>query len=101
MLLRRKDLEDDIRSDLQVIAESTERVRKIVKGLLDFSRQTKLDREPTDVNVLIRTSISLIENQALLKGVSIHFNEGDNFAFGNLRPQPDTERVVEYDYKCP
>ncbi len=36
MLLRRKDLEDDIRSDLQVIAESTERVRKIVKGLLDF-----------------------------------------------------------------
>ena len=78
MLLRRKDLEDDIRSDLQVIAESTERVRKIVKGLLDFSRQTKLDREPTDVNVLIRTSISLIENQALLKGVSIHFNEGDN-----------------------
>ncbi|MEA3359683.1 MAG: ATP-binding protein, partial [Thermodesulfobacteriota bacterium] len=78
MLLRRKDLEDDIRSDLQTIAESTERVRKIVKGLLDFSRQTKLDREPTDVNVLIRTSISLIENQALLKGVSIHFNEGDN-----------------------
>ena len=78
MLLRRKDIEDDIRSDLQVIAESTERVRKIVKGLLDFSRQTKLDREPTDVNVLIRTSISLIENQALLKGVSIHFNEGDN-----------------------
>jgi len=78
MLLRRKDLEDDIRSDLQTIAESTERVRKIVKGLLDFSRQTKLDREPTDVNVLIRTSISLIENQALLKGVSIHFNQGDN-----------------------
>ncbi|MBN1226806.1 MAG: two-component sensor histidine kinase, partial [Deltaproteobacteria bacterium] len=78
MLLRRKDIGDDIRSDLQTIAESTERVRKIVKGLLDFSRQTKLEREPTDVNLLIKTSISLMENQALLKGVSMHFHEGEN-----------------------
>jgi two-component system, NtrC family, sensor kinase len=78
MLLRRKDIDDDIRSDLQTIVESTERVRKIVKGLLDFSRQTKLEREPTDVNLLIKTCVSLMENQALLKGVSVHFHEGEN-----------------------
>ncbi|MBW2004048.1 MAG: cache domain-containing protein [Deltaproteobacteria bacterium] len=78
MLLRRKDIEDDIRSDLQTIAESTERVRKIVKGLLDFSRQTKLDKEPTDVNMLIRSVISPMENQALVKGVSIKFDSGEN-----------------------
>jgi two-component system, NtrC family, sensor kinase len=78
MLLRRKDLEDEIRSDLQTIAESTERVRKIVKGLLDFSRQTKLDQEPTDVNMLIRSVISPMENQALVKGVSIKFDPGEN-----------------------
>ena len=54
MLLRRKDLAPDIRSDLQTIVEATERVRKIVKGLLDFSRQTKLDPEPTDINRLVR-----------------------------------------------
>jgi two-component system NtrC family sensor kinase len=78
MLLRRKDIGNDIRSDLQTIAESTERVRKIVKGLLDFSRQTKLDREPTDVNMLIRSVISPMENQALVKGVSITFDPGEN-----------------------
>jgi len=78
MLLRRKDIGDDIRSDLQTIAESTERVRKIVKGLLDFSRQTKLDQEPTDVNMLIRSVISPMENQALVKGVSIKFDPGEN-----------------------
>jgi two-component system NtrC family sensor kinase len=78
MLLRRKDIEDEIRSDLQTIAESTERVRKIVKGLLDFSRQTKLDKEPTDVNMLIRSVISPMENQALVKGVSIKFDSGEN-----------------------
>lgn len=73
MLLRRKDIGEDIRSDLQTIAEATERVRKIVKGLLDFSRQTKLDREPTDVNRLVRSAISLLENQALIKGIELNF----------------------------
>jgi two-component system NtrC family sensor kinase len=78
MLLRRKDIEDDIRSDLQTIAESTERVRTIVKGLLDFSRQTKLDKESTEINRLVGSAISLMENQALVKGVSITFNPGEN-----------------------
>jgi two-component system NtrC family sensor kinase len=78
MLLRRKDIADDIRSDLEMIAQSTERVRAIVKGLLDFSRQTRLDREPTDVNRLVRSTISLMENQALLKGLSVKFKPGEN-----------------------
>ncbi|MBW2310279.1 MAG: cache domain-containing protein [Deltaproteobacteria bacterium] len=84
MLLRRKDLGDDIRSDLETIAESTERVRKIVKGLLDFSRQTKLDREPTEVNRLMRTTISLMENQALVKGVNLKFHPGENLPMVTL-----------------
>ncbi|MCK7468035.1 MAG: hypothetical protein MZU91_07895 [Desulfosudis oleivorans] len=61
MLLRRTDLAPEIRSDLQIIAEATERVRKIVKGLLDFSRQTKLDPEPTDINRLVAAAIALVE----------------------------------------
>jgi two-component system, NtrC family, sensor kinase len=78
MLLRRKDIEDDIRSDLQTIAESTERVRNIVKSLLDFSRQTKLDKESIEINKLVSSAISLMENQALVKGVSIKFSPGGN-----------------------
>ena len=81
MLLRRKDLGDDIRSQLEIVATSTERVRKIVKGLLDFSRQTRLDRETTDINRLIRPTIALMENQALLKGVTITFSPGDRLPF--------------------
>ena len=77
MLLRRKDIPEDLRPDLETIAQETERVRKIVKGLLDFSRQTELDREPTDVNRLIRHTMSLVENQALIKGVSLNFEPGD------------------------
>jgi len=77
MLLRRKDIPEEVRADLETIAHETERVRKIVKGLLDFSRQTELDREPTDVNRLVRFTTSLAENQALLKGVSLNFEPGD------------------------
>jgi two-component system NtrC family sensor kinase len=77
LLLRRKDLSADIRSDLQIIAEATERVRKIVKGLLDFSRQTRLDPEPTDINRLVAAAMALIENQALMKGVTLKFNPGE------------------------
>jgi two-component system NtrC family sensor kinase len=76
MLLRRKDIPEDVRSDLETIAQETERVRKIVKGLLDFSRQIELDRELTDVNRLIRHTVSLVENQALIKGVSLNFEPG-------------------------
>ncbi len=73
LLLRRKDLDEDMRSDLNTIAEATERVRRIVKGLLDFSRQTTLEAEPTEINHLIRSAISLMENQALVKGVRIQY----------------------------
>ena len=78
MLLRRTDLAPEIRSDLQTIVEATERVRKIVKGLLDFSRQTKLDPEPTDINRLVTASIALVEYQALGKGVALKFTPGES-----------------------
>jgi two-component system NtrC family sensor kinase len=77
MLLKNKNLPENVRMDLETIAQECERVRKIVKGLLDFSRQTELDREPTDVNRLVRSAISLVENQALIKGVSLSFEKGE------------------------
>ena len=78
ILQRSKDIGDKSQSHLKKVAESTVRVRKIVKGLLDFSRQTELDPEPTDVNRLIRSVISAMENQALVKSVGITFNPGEN-----------------------
>ncbi len=84
LLLRRKDLPEEVRSDLQTIAEATERVRKIVKGLLDFSRQSKPDRELVDVNALVRSTISLTENQALVKGVEIISQQAENLLTVNM-----------------
>jgi two-component system NtrC family sensor kinase len=77
MLLRRKNLPEDIRADLETISQETERMRKIVKGLLDFSCQTELNRETTDVNHLCRSTIVLVESQALIKNVTLKLEEGD------------------------
>jgi two-component system, NtrC family, sensor kinase len=84
MLLRRKDLPEEVRSDLETIAQETERVRKIVKGLLDFSRQTELDRELTDVNILCRSTVTLVENQALIKNVSLSLEQGERLPLVTL-----------------
>ena len=86
MLLRRNDIVDEVRSDIEKIVEATERVRKIVKSLLDFSRQTKLDRRPTEVNELVRSTISLVGNQALLKGISLKIRAGNDL------PMPALDR---------
>ena len=77
MLLRRSDMDEEARKDLQTIAQSTERVRTIVKGLLDFSRQTRIEPEPTDVNKLIVDTMALAANQALIKGVRFCFDPAE------------------------
>jgi two-component system NtrC family sensor kinase len=84
MLLRRRDLNGEVREDLETIAQSTERVRRIVKGLLDFSRQTAIEPEPTDVNALITETVGLVANQALVKGVEIEFDPGDGVPLRTL-----------------
>jgi two-component system NtrC family sensor kinase len=76
MLLQRNEIADDIRSDLKTIAQQTERVRTIVKNLLDFSRQTEINPEPKDINHIVRTTVLLMKNQALVKGVSLEFKPG-------------------------
>ena len=84
MLLRREDINEEIREDLQTIADATERVRMIVKGLLDFSRQTKIEPEPTDLNTLIEQTIPLVDNQSLVKGVIFCFDPGKDIPLRTL-----------------
>ncbi|MEZ4524661.1 MAG: cache domain-containing protein [Desulfobacterales bacterium] len=74
LILRRKDLPEEVRTDMETIAVQTERVRGIVKGLLDFSRQTRLDPEPVNLNRLLEDCVNLLENQALIRGVNLHFD---------------------------
>lgn len=73
LVLRRKDLPEEVVADLQTVADQTERVREIVKSLLDFSRQTEITPEATDINRLIENTARLMKNQAHVKGVDLSF----------------------------
>jgi two-component system NtrC family sensor kinase len=86
LLLRRGDLPADARQDLEIVAGQAERVRRIVKGLLDFSRQTAIHPAPADLNALAADTVRLLENQALLKGASLELTPDDGL------PLPTVDR---------
>ena len=54
-----------------MIALQTDRVRGIVKGLLDYARQTRIEPAMIDLNDLLEEIAGLMENQALVKGVEL------------------------------
>jgi PAS domain S-box-containing protein len=59
LLMNRKDIPPDIKSDLTAINDGARRVAGIVQRLLAFSRQTKPERKLVDVNELIESTLIL------------------------------------------
>jgi two-component system, NtrC family, sensor kinase len=54
---------------LETIAGESARCGEIVKGLLQFSRQTKPNIEPRDLNDIVRESLRLVHHKIELTGV--------------------------------
>ncbi len=71
LLLEKAKEDDPRREDYQEIVTETERCRDIVKGLLDFARQSKGEKNPVDLNQVLAKSISLLENQAAFRDIQI------------------------------
>ncbi len=70
-LLERCDSSPELREDLEVIVRETKRCRDIVRGLLDFARQTPPRRQPTEVNEVVRRAMTVVMNQLALSRVSL------------------------------
>lgn len=79
LLLENIDENDPHRDNLVKIATQATRCKGIVKGLLDFSRQTEPKIELTDGNKLLEKALSLVENQAIFQNIYI---------LKNLNPTP-------------
>lgn len=71
LLLRHTDENDPRREDLETIVRETNRCKEIVKGLLEFSRQTEPQKRQGDMNEMVRGALSLMGNQALIQSVKI------------------------------
>jgi two-component system NtrC family sensor kinase len=56
---------------LNLIADETTRCAAIVRGLLDFARQTPSQAAPTDINDIIERTLLLLEKQASVRNIQI------------------------------
>ncbi len=70
-LLKRAGDRPELKADLEVIVRETKRCREIVKGLLDFARQTPPRRQPTDLNEVARRAVTMVMNRLKLDRVSL------------------------------
>jgi two-component system NtrC family sensor kinase len=64
----------EVRADLEVIVRETKRCREIVRGLLDFARQSPPERRPTDLNEVVRHGVAIVMNQLALGRVSLQLD---------------------------
>jgi len=62
---------DPNRENLEEVIRQTERCRDIVKGLLEFSRQSKSNTELVDLNKVLEDTLSLVTKQALFFNIDL------------------------------
>jgi two-component system NtrC family sensor kinase len=80
----------EVQEDLDVIVRETKRCRDIVRGLLDFSRQTPPQHHPTDLNEVVKRAIAVVMNQLVLRKVALDFALA-----GDLEPVPADGNQVQ------
>lgn len=70
-LLKRVEDKPEMKDDLEVIVRETKRCREIVKGLLDFARQSPLEKNRVRLNEVIERSVQILANQLAKRKVQI------------------------------
>jgi signal transduction histidine kinase len=58
-----------ITHDVDIVIRETERCKKIIKGLVDFARQSQPEKKPDDIIQLLNKTISLVENHKDFKHI--------------------------------
>jgi two-component system NtrC family sensor kinase len=76
LLMRRLKDQPDLQKELEIIVKEATRVSAIVRGLLDFSRESKPQKRPCNVNQLILHTLSLVEGQAVFQNIRVVRNLG-------------------------
>ena len=59
------------REDIETLIAATIRCKEIVRGLLNFSRQTEPQKKLSDLNSVVRGALNLTQNQAHISHVAI------------------------------
>ncbi len=62
---------EQTKEQLEKIARETDRCSRIIKNLLDFSRQTEVTLRPVDINKVIEATFSIVGHQISLKNIRL------------------------------
>jgi len=60
--------------DLKVIVKETIRCRSIVRGLLEFARQSSPEKQSVDINELLQEVLQIVSNQESFQNICLHKN---------------------------
>jgi len=86
--------DDPVREDYEVIVNETMRCRHIVRDLLDFSRQKVSERRKTDINEVIRRSLTIIERQASFHNIAFHMALGEEIPEVPVDPRQMQQAIL-------
>ncbi len=78
-LLKKKFQNDEpTRKDLEVIVRETTRIRGIVQGVLDFARETHMQKEPRRIEQILDQTLEIIIHQQKFFGISLNKQYDDS-----------------------
>jgi PAS domain S-box-containing protein len=85
LLLENPNIPAAARDDLQIILRETQRTKEIVQDLLSFARQRPAQREPMQLNTILRQTIKLRSYDFASHGVEVseEFDENLDLAMGD------------------
>ena len=86
LLMETKDKESEEYESLDMIEEETRRCSDIVKGLLEFARQSPPQKNPVDLNGLLVHIINILRNQATFQNIAIHTNLQEGLPMTEVDP---------------
>ena len=84
MLRDKQNMDDQDREDLELIVRETKRVREIVRGLLDFARETPFVQRPLDINQLIVQTLRLLGKREAFQHIYMVEDLGDDLPLVNV-----------------
>ncbi len=78
LLMENPDLPETARKDLRVILQEAQRTKQIVQNLLSFARQMPPQRNPVQLNAILRRTIQLRSYDFTSHGIEVieHLDEG-------------------------
>jgi two-component system NtrC family sensor kinase len=71
LLLRKFREDESTRKDLEIIVRETTRIRRIVQGVLEFARETPMEKKPVKIEQVLDETLDLVVHQQRFFGITV------------------------------